>query len=536
MPHFNLSYLQMLGLTVFLWINSIAIQAQSTFEFTVDTIRLPDWPALHSFSFGVYQDKVYIFGGRMDGIHEKESGFQKSGANEKLYVWNTLSNHISNYDLSILPDSILLPLSATGTSFVQNENQLVIIGGYGQSESGIYDTYPSLIHIDLEILDQVVNNQGVYADAIKQISNSKFRTAGAQLQYLDGKYYLVGGNLFEGEYKSNSGQVKQQYSETATIFSLIKGANSLNVNFEFEYRDEFNFHRRDYNMVPFVVAPGLVKLMIFSGVFLINENRPFMNIALLDKNGYEDVLNFNQRFAHYHCSKVGVYSFSASEMSEIFFGGMAEYFIDSTGISARDPLVPFVSTISKVSKLNDGSYKESFYANQMPGFLGTNSEFLIHRDIPLYAPGIVDLDKIKNDTVFLGTIFGGIYNPTTDPNPWQNNKAHLTKANPYLLKVHVIKNANPNSSKWIQKHSPNKALFRVSPNPAKDKCLLNIDGLTWSQLSVWLIDPNGKLLFYNNYSDHTLPVIHINPYPKGAYIIYAIADNKYFFKSEVIKQ
>lgn len=139
------------------------------------------------------------------------------------------------------------------------------------------------------------------------------------MQYLDGKYYLVGGNLFEGEYKSNSGQVKQQYYELATIFSLIKGANSLSVNFEFEYRDEFNFHRRDYNMVPFVVAPGLVKLMIFSGVFLINENRPFMNIALLDKNGYEDVLNFNQRFAHYHCSKVGVYSFSASEMSEIFW-------------------------------------------------------------------------------------------------------------------------------------------------------------------------------------------------------------------------
>jgi hypothetical protein len=172
----------------------------------------------------------------------------------------------------------------------------------------------------------------------------------------------------------------------------------------------------------------------------------------------------------------------------------------------------------------------------MPGFFGTNSEFLIHRDIPLYAPGIVDLDKIKNDTVFLGTIFGGIYNPTTDPNPWQNNKARLTKANPYLLKVHIIKNANPNSSKWIQKYSPNNSLLRVSPNPAKDKCLLNIDGLTWSQLSVWLIDPNGKLLFYNNYSDQDLPVIYINQYPKGAYIVYAIADNKYFFKSEVLKQ
>lgn len=111
----------------------------------------------------------------MDGIHEKESGFQKSGANEKLYVWNTLSNHISNYDLSILPDSILLPLSATGTSFVQNENQLVIIGGYGQSESGIYDTYPSLIHIDLEILDQVVNNQEFIQTPLNifQIQNSE---------------------------------------------------------------------------------------------------------------------------------------------------------------------------------------------------------------------------------------------------------------------------------------------------------------------------------------------------------------------------
>lgn len=509
--------------------------SQGDYDFTLDTFKLSGWPALHSFSYAYYKDKVYMFGGRIDGIHEKESGFKKSGSNENLFVWNTVTDQIAKFELSSLPDSILLPLISAGASFVQQENKLVIIGGYGESKTGIFDTYPSLIQIDMDALERVISSHGNFAEAISQIHDPKFRTAGAQLQYLDGKYYLVGGNLFEGEYKSNSGQIKQIYPETAIIFSLEKELNTLQVKFEYQFKDEFNFHRRDYNMVPFVVAPGIIKLMIFSGVFLINENRPFMNLALVDTNGYEDVSNFNQRFAHYHCSKVGIYSLATQEMSEIFFGGMAEYYIDSSGIPSRDPFVPFVKTISKVSRSKDGSYTESHYEHQMPGFLGTNSEFLIHSGIPLYSPGIVDLDKIKADTSFLGLIFGGIYNPTGDPNPWQNNKARLTMANPYLIKVNLVKKTNPNSSKWVYKNKDPKIFLNAIPNPVRNKCQISVEGITWNKLSFWVINPEGDLVFHKRYTTGENPIINFENYTSGWYIIYALVDEKYLIQSKTEK-
>lgn len=60
------------------------------------------------------------------------------------------------------------------------------------------------------------------------------------------------------------------------------------------------------------------KLMCFAGVFLVNENRPFMNLAAVNYNGYEDIPNFNQRFTNYTCPHVGFYSDIKNEMHKVF--------------------------------------------------------------------------------------------------------------------------------------------------------------------------------------------------------------------------
>jgi len=70
--------------------------------------------------------------------------------------------------------------------------------------------------------------------------------------------------------------------------------------------------------------------MVFSGVFQYNINRPFLNTAIIDRTNFEERFDFEHKLASYTCSRLGLYDSIKNEFHLLFFGGMADYFRDSS--------------------------------------------------------------------------------------------------------------------------------------------------------------------------------------------------------------
>ncbi|HEX5626156.1 MAG TPA: hypothetical protein VFX48_09075, partial [Saprospiraceae bacterium] len=64
------------------------VNGQLPGSFRFDTLKIPNWPAIHSFSYATYGNWVLMVGGRTDGIHGKENGFEFAQGNRNIYLWN----------------------------------------------------------------------------------------------------------------------------------------------------------------------------------------------------------------------------------------------------------------------------------------------------------------------------------------------------------------------------------------------------------------------------------------------------------------
>ena len=303
-------YITLLNFLYTFLINSLS--AQFSYTFQMDTLRITEEARLHSFTFGQIGDSLFIFGGRTDGIHDKASGFESNHANKSLVIFNTSTNTANKISLSSLDTFMLDALSSSAANFCQKENKLIISGGYGQNSLGIYTTYPSLIQLDLiKLIELIKNNQNISL-AFTQIRNDTFAIAGGQMKFINDNFYLVGGHNFQGKYSNKPLEFKQTYSESAYVFSLIEENGKLKSLIYKQIRDELNFHRRDFNLAPFLTSKNTIEPVAFSGVFTVNESRPFLNISSIQKTGYTDIPDFNQKLANYQCAHIGFYSAAAT--------------------------------------------------------------------------------------------------------------------------------------------------------------------------------------------------------------------------------
>ncbi|MBK9043157.1 MAG: hypothetical protein IPN97_08165 [Saprospiraceae bacterium] len=97
-----------LKLFIFLLISFSELRAQKNYYFSLYTIRGPNWPSVHSFTFGEWEGKVYMFGGRKNGIHEKNPGSKENQQPSTLYL-GSYKMEVDSIDLQFLPDSIIDP-------------------------------------------------------------------------------------------------------------------------------------------------------------------------------------------------------------------------------------------------------------------------------------------------------------------------------------------------------------------------------------------------------------------------------------------
>jgi hypothetical protein len=177
-------------------------------------------------------------------------------------------------------------------------------------------------------------------------------------------------------------------------------------------------------------------------------------------------------------------------MYSVFFGGIAQFYLDAGNQMVQDDNVPFVRTIGRVTRFNDGSMQEEKIGD-MPNLLGAGAEFLRAENVPLIANSdILDLNALGNDTVFLGYILGGIV--SEQPNVFFNNQ-DLSSASSMLYAVYFVPDDNSTAIKAPRVASV--ALdVRVQPNPAKEFANVYFTLKRAASVEIALQAPNGQLV------------------------------------------
>ena len=400
--------------------------------------QIPGMMGIQSFAFGQAEGKWVLIGGRLDGLHRRQpfAAFDSIGHNNQIIVIDPKSGELWKSSVEQLPINLRDQLKGTNICYTQDRNQLVLVGGYGIGElADDHQTFPYVTTVELPALIKAVQANQLDASLFHQTYDSLAAVTGGQLLQLNGVFYVVGGHRFDGRYNpADRPTFVQTYTNSVRRFTL----NETGIpSWLPAFTDSVNMHRRDFNVVLNHLPSGKSSLTAFSGVFQYGVDLPYQTAIQIDENGMKEQPGFRQYYNHYHCADVSLYDVKTGEMHTLLFGGIAQYY-DSLGILVQDNGVPFVRTISRVTRQPDGSMKEYKFPVEMPALLGAGSEFIPATEIPRTANGVA-IFKAGDDSLLVGTIVGGI--ASTGRNVFWFNDEEESAAFSGMFDVYLVKNA-----------------------------------------------------------------------------------------------
>lgn len=469
--------------------------AQASFQIHLETTSISGLGGLQSYAFGQHNGKWLIIGGRLDGLHRRQpwASFDAAGNNNQLLVIDPVTKQFWTAPLTSLSVGLQEQLSSTNLQFDQDGNMLYIIGGYGYSNTANdHVTYAKITAVKIsETINAVINNTS-FTSYFRQQSNSAFAVTGGHLSKVYDRFYLVGGQKFDGRYNPmGGGSYTQTYTNAIRSFTIEDDGTTfsvLNMNVQ---TDAANLHRRDYNVTPQIMPNGQEGLTAFSGVFQANADLPFLNCVNIDSTGYTVNNDFWQYYNHYHCANVPLYSETANEMHTVFFGGIAQYY-DSLGVLVQDNNVPFVKTIARVTRSANDSMKEYKMPLELPYYLGASAEFIPLENLPMYANGVLKLDSLSADTTLVGYIFGGI--KSSAKNIFWINTGTESDAYDDLIKVYILKGAAIGTDE-LNTQSNSKTKMQIYPIPNNGILQIDFDLAVTSDVHFKITDVSGKLIY-----------------------------------------
>jgi len=473
-------------------------QTPEAFIVEIEPFVIPNAPGVHSYSWGMTTDhKWVIVGGRVDGLHRRQpwAAFQEQDNNKEITVIDPVTEQVWSSDLSILPASIFEQLQSTNQQFYQLDSTLYITGGYGFSATvGDHITYPNLTAISLNEVAEAVINNGNITPYFRQITDINLKVTGGQLGYLDGTFYLVGGHLFDGRYNpmgpTHGPGFTQVYTNEIRKFTIQDNGVTMSIQNFTAIHDSVNLHRRDYNLAPQIFPNGTEGFTLFTGVFNPND-MPYLNTVDIDASSYNVVNNFNQYLSQYHSAKIPVFDANANTMHTLFFGGMSQFTLDALGNLVEDVDVPFVKTISKVTRFADGSMQEvDLNYVEMPTLVGSGAEF-IPVDQYFLPREILDLNAVPNTKTLIGYVYGGI--ESTQENIFFINDGTQSSASNVIFKVFLNKSVASTDELIIS--GENVFQTALYPVPAKNQVTLSFKAFRIGEMHVTIIDQAGGIVY-----------------------------------------
>ncbi len=452
--------------------------AQSTFIVELEEITFEGLPGVQSYAWGKSSDgKWLILGGRRDGLHKARpfDAFEPQYNNTTAIVIDVDSQKVWTADLSILPTPIFEQLQSTNPEFVQVDSLLFFFGGYGYSASqGDFITHDGvvIIHVD-SVVNAIIQGKD-FRPYFTRLQDPRLAVTGGQAGYLNGFFYIMGGQKFTGRYNPMGGPTfTQEYTNAIRKFRIVWNGNTPTLADYTEFVDPQELHRRDYNAAPQVFPDGSIGFTMFTGVFQYDADLPWLNTVDVFEDGYQP-RSKNIYLSHYHSAKVPIWDSAGNLMHTIFFGGIAQYTMDQNGNLIEDPQVPFVRTISKVTRDAQWNLYESKLDIEMPGFLGAGAEFIPAHSAEHYymKPEILVLDRLTpGQRTLIGYIYGGI--ESTAPNIFFINDGTQSWASNRLFAVYITREqaANDDSVPLSPQETPvcNISLesIQIFPNPVR---------------------------------------------------------------------
>ena len=515
--------------------------AQNTFPYDLQLrpITIANLPGLHSYAFGQHNGKWLIIGGRKDGIHARQpfNAFPNAQNNTTIYVVDVETQQFWTASVNSLSTGLKEQLQSTNMNFHQDGDTLYIIGGYAYSSSANdHVTFDKLTAVDVPNLITAVIEGTAIAGYFKQIADPIFQNTGGQLGKIGNEFYLVGGQIFTGRYNPmDNPTFVQTYVSKIQKFTIDNSGTQLSFSNYTEVTDAVHLHRRDYNLVPQVFPDGEEGYTISSGVFQINADLPFLYSVDIKSSGYFPQTQFNQYLSNYHSGKVGLYTSTENRMHNLFFGGISQYYYNGTTL-VQDNNVPFVKTISRTTRLADGTLSEHNFPVEMPNLKGAGAEFILNVNLPHYTNEVINIDEITANEFIIGHLYGGIQSPTQ--NAFTNNQTTSTSADPTIYEVKLVYNPSLNVGTIDGK---NPFTFLVSPNPTNDNMVrieFNIPYV--ATLDYFITSLDGKMLddgeidglkVGNNGMNFSLENAN-----EKVVIITFIFDNKFYSSQRVVRK
>jgi len=472
-------------LIVFL-ISSICFSQQqnaAAFSIEITQVNNATPPYLQSFVTASQNGQWLLIGGRTNGLH----GFPGTAFDPPSFPAKYQNRYISVYDpvtdslwirsvYKDLPLSIADQLSSTNAESFQNGNTLYIVGGYGKdsllslSNKDSLVTFNKLTAINISKVINAVKTNSSIAPFIRQYADSRMEVTGGALKMIGADFYLVGGQLFSGQYITPSTAI-QKYTNQIRKFDIADDGVNLSITNYSASTDTLNLHRRDLNVAPIISSQsGEEGLAVYGGVFK-NDVTTWNNPLYISSKGFSMDSHFEQRFSQYTCPVISLYDSVSNKMSSLLMGGLSLYRFDKTlnkaVIDSCDlgeglvPCIPYITDISVISKFADGSTRDSVLSVTYPGglLIGTNAEIFLDKNLPVYDNGVIKYDNLKTRT-FIGYIYGGIESPASNPGDLQT-----TSASNKIFKIYLTP-GNITGVTASKSYLPGKfQLYQNYPNP-----------------------------------------------------------------------
>jgi hypothetical protein len=479
------------GLIVVILSNCLQAQNQD-FSISIEEVWWPQAPALHSFALGEYESQWFIVGGRTNGLHGFLSplAFPEDGRKEDITVINPEKLQSFSIPIEGLDTLLFDALTSSNMLFYQQENKLIMIGGYGWSrQANDFITFPTLAVLDLQCIAEM---DGPIQACISYIEDERMAVCGAHLQMIQDTFHMVFGHRFDGIYNRNSANnfFTQTYTNEIRRFQLEFIENTpFIMNYDVVH-DSINFHRRDYNLVPQIFPDRSQGFTAFSGVFQYNSVTPYLNSVDIKSNSQIVNETFNQHLSQYHSAVMPVYDSLNNTMHTFFFGGMSQFYMDTLlNVMVEDTLVPFVNTISKISRGADGTLIETQLNISMPSLEGTNAEFIPLQGVNTFMKKIIDLNDVEGSRQ-VGWIYGGIISPEinvseTDPS--------LSYASNKLYKVMIHKDQGTPQKTYQALN--NVQYLQLFPNPGtSENRFIAFSLLRDADVRIYITDKYGRTI------------------------------------------
>jgi hypothetical protein len=501
-------------------------------------IAIANLPGLHSFVFAQHNGKWLIIGGRKDGIHARQpfNAFPNAQNNTNIYVVDVATQQFWSASVNTLSTGLKEQLQSTNMNFHQDGNTLYVIGGYAFSTSANdHITFDKLTAIDVPNLISAIISGNPITSYFKQIANPVFQNTGGQLGKIGNEFYLVGGQIFTGRYNPmNNPTFVQTYIPKIQKFTIDNSGTQLIFSNNSAVTDAVHLHRRDYNLVPQVFPDGEEGYTISSGVFQINADLPFLYPVDIKNNGYFPQTQFNQYLSNYHCGKVGIYDQANNRMHNLFFGGISQYYYNGTTL-VQDNNVPFVKTISRTTRVADGTLSEHNFPVEMPNLKGAGAEFISNTNLSHYTNEVIKLNDITATEFVIGHLYGGIQSPTI--NPFTSNQTTTTSADPTIYEVKLVYNPSLSVATMDGK---NPFTFSVSPNPTNNDTVRIQFNLPYvATLDYFITSLDGKMLDDGeidglNVGNNSMN-FNLENAKEKIVILTFILDNKFYVSKKIIR-